>query len=33
MVFSHKTAPELVAVNGNDNEAVRQARRANERAR
>lgn len=33
MVFSHKTAPELIAVDGNNNEAVRQAHRANERAR
>lgn len=33
MVWSHKTAPELMAVDGNNPEAVRQARRANERKR
>jgi len=33
MVFSHKTAPELIAVPADNPEAVRQAHRANERAR
>lgn len=33
MVFSHKTAPELISVNGNKPEQIRQAHRANARSR
>ena len=33
MVYGHKTGGELVSVDASDKEAVRQARRANERAR
>ena len=32
-VFNHKTAPEIVSVDGNDAEALRQADRAYRRAR
>jgi hypothetical protein len=33
MVYSHKTAPELVVIDGRDSEALRQAERANNRNR
>lgn len=33
LVFSHKTAPDIVMVDGGDKEAVRIARRGYERAR
>jgi hypothetical protein len=33
MVFDHKTAPYVIMVNKNNKEAVRQAKRANRRAR
>lgn len=33
MVFSHKTAPELVLIPAEESESIRQARRANKRSR
>lgn len=33
MVFGHKTGGEVTVVNGNNREAIRQAERANRRAR
>lgn len=33
MVFSHKTAPEIVIVDTNDKEGIRRAKRANSRSR
>lgn len=33
MVYSHKTAPELILIDESDTEAIRQADRANKRSR
>ena len=33
MVFSHKTAPELVMISPDDTESIRQAQRSNKRSR
>jgi len=32
-IYNHKTAPDLVIINGNNKESIRQAYRANRRAR